>query len=461
MKGMPTSSPPPVDNPYLKGQYAPLREEFDLASLPVSGRWPRDLRGTLYRNGPNPRFPPPQGYHWFFGDGMLHAFRIDAGRISYRNRWVRTPKWELEDAAGLALDPKDPRRKGLNSTLANTSVVWYSGRLLALEEAHAPFEVDPVSLDSRGYHTFDGQLSGSMTAHPKVDPVTGELVFFGYAAPGPLTPDIAVGVMGSDGRLRWASRFVAPYASMVHDFLVTQRWIVVPIFPLTFSRARAEAGGPVLAWEPEKETHLAVIPRGGGEPRWFQADPFYVFHAMNAYDDGSGRVICHVMEYRDGPGFPRPDGTRPDGPPNAVLVRWTLDVSGDRATFTRSPIDDRPGEFPRIDERYACVPYRHAYFRSDAGAGSGEGIAYRDVVSGAVAGWHSPDGDACGEPVFVPRGDGASEGDGWLLSTVYRGQQDRSDLLLFDAQDIAAGPVASAHVPHRVPAGFHGMFRRA
>jgi carotenoid cleavage dioxygenase-like enzyme len=450
--------PFPSDAPHLAGPFAPLYTEGDAPHLPFRGELPEGLRGTFYRNGPNPQFAPAGRYHWFFGDGMLHAFRFEDGRIAYRNRWVRTPKWELENTLGEALSFFDPRLVELDSTLANTSVLWFGGRLLALEEGHAPFEVDPATLAARGYQRFDGDLRTPFTAHPKIDPVTGELIFFGYSAAGPFTPDVALGVVSPDGRLSRREGLVAPYAAMVHDFAVTQRWIVLPIFPLTGSMERALAGAPPFAWEPELGTHVALVPRHGSaaRPRWIEHDPCFVFHVMNAFDAADGSVICDLMKYPAAPGFPRPDGAKPTPTPTATLVRWTIDPEG--RVLREQPIDDRAGEFPRVDDRFACVPYRHGYFLLRPTDAAGGGVAHVDHATGQVVEWRSPAGDLCREPVFVPRRAGAPEGDGWLLTEVYRGAENRSDLAVLDARDVAAGPILVAHLSHRVPAGFHGTF---
>ena len=469
------SKPFPTDNPFLRGYYAPLSAECDAPNLPVTGELPRALFGTLYRNGPNPQFAPRGPYHWFAGDGMLHAFHLENGRVSYRNRWVRTPKWELEHAEGEGLSgafgsPRfsDPRIVALRSTTANTNVVWHAGRLLALEEAHAPFEVDAETLAPRGYQTFDGKLVGPMTAHPKVDPVTGEMVFFGYAAKGPFSADMMLHVAGKDGRLVRSEHFTAPFASMVHDFVVTRTHIIFPIFPLTGSMERAMKGLPPYAWEPDLGTHIGIMPRGGSvaDLRWFTGDPCYVFHPMNAFNDADGSVVCDMVKYDVAPLFPKPDGS-PTGAksPDAKLVRWRFDLAGRSEGFSEEALDDRPAEFPRLDERFSMLPYRHGYLNSTPGLAGARadderwGLSHLDHQTGRWASWQPDAGDACGEPVFVPRSAAAAEGDGWLLSVVWRGRENRSDLAVFDATDLAAGPIALAHLSHRVPAGFHGNWR--
>ncbi|MGJ7529881.1 carotenoid oxygenase family protein [Variovorax sp. GB1P17] len=465
----------PTDDPFLSGYYAPLHAESDAPNLPITGEMPPGLRGTLYRNGPNPQFAPRGRYHWFSGDGMLHAFHIDNGRVSYRNRWVRTPKWAMENEHGEGMTGSlgsrhlsDPRILELNSTVANTNVVWHGERLLALEEVHAPFEVDPVSLEPRGYHDFAGKLSGPMTAHPKMDPVTGEMVFFGYAARGPFTPDLMLHVVDRAGKLQSSMHIVAPFPSMVHDFVVTRTHVLFPIFPLTGSMERVQSGRPGYAWEPDKGTHIGIVPRDGtaADVRWFTGDPSYVFHPMNGFDTEDGKIVCDMMKYEVAPLFPLPDG-RPSSerPPTARLVRWTFDLAGASRTYKEQPLDDLPGEFPRLDERFAMRPYRHGYYCASAvteaikGRHSRGSLAHIDLASGGIVRWQPPEGDHCGEPIFVPRHADAEEGDGWLLSVIWRGADNRSDLAVFNATDLAAGPVALAHLSHRVPAGFHGNWR--
>ena len=189
----------PTDNPFLRGYYGPVNTEADAGHLQITGEMPKELLGTLYRNGPNPQFAPRGPYHWFGGDGMIHAFHIENGNVSYKNRWVRTPKWEIENKEGEGLsgtfgNPRytDPRVMALNSTIANTNIVWHGGKLLALEEAHAPFALDPASLMPKGYETFGDKLCGPFTAHPKLDPKTGEMVFFGYSAKGRFTREVSI-----------------------------------------------------------------------------------------------------------------------------------------------------------------------------------------------------------------------------------------------------------------------------
>jgi carotenoid cleavage dioxygenase-like enzyme len=453
----------PVD-PYLSGNFAPMHQEVDLG-LKVLGRLPPELNGVFYRNGPNPQFEPRGRYHWFSGDGMVHAFFVEDGKVRYLNRYVRTPKWKLEHAAGRAMfggfDPRaaDPSVAGQDAGVANTNIVWHAGKLLALEEAHPPTAMDPRTLETFGY--VDG-YRGNVTAHPKIDPKTGEMVWFAYGVGAPLSATVSYGVTDATGRVVRRDDFEAPFPSMVHDFLVTERHALFPILPLAGSLPRAMAGGPPFAWEPDKGSHVGVMRREAGVEtmRWFETDPCYVFHPMNAWEAGE-RIFADVMAYDRPPLFPSPDGAAPQ-PTEARLVRWTFDLGGSSDAIGCEPLDDIPGEFPRFDERFAGLPYRHGWFAAKLRSARDirfDTIAHVDHVSGKRSVYTFPAGDAPGEPVFVPRRDGAEEGDGWLVALVYRGNEDRSDFAVFEAREIAAGPIALAALPRRVPFGFHGNWR--
>ena len=225
-------------------------------------------------------------------------------------------------------------------------------------------------------------------------------------------------------------------------------------------------GLPPFAWEPDKGTHIAFIPRGGtvADVKWISAPPCYVFHPMNHFETADGKVVIDVMKYDVAPLFPLPDGSpSTKEAPAARLFRWTFDLSGHANTFKEEQLDDRAGEFPRFDERFTMRDYRHGWIVSgnvvEAGVRRSEGITHYDLQTGRNATWNAGVDDRFGEPVFVPRTEDAAEGDGWVLSVIYRSEEGRSDLAVFEATDIAKGPVALAHLSSRVPAGFHGNWR--
>ena len=456
-------------NPYLTGNFGPIADELD-ADLAVVGEIPADLAGAFYRNGPNPQFAPRDAqHHWFAGDGMIHGFFVEGGRVRYRNRYVRTPKWRLENAAGKSLfgtfgNPmtSDPTVVGQDGGVANTNIVWHANKLYALEEGHMPTELDPLTLETRGYAQA---YKGRVTAHPKLDPVTGEMIWFGYSVgDGFFSNIVSYGVTDKGGAVVRRDDFEAPYSSMVHDFMVTDRHVLFPILPLTGDLQRVMHGGPAYAWEPDKGAFVGVMARNAAVEtmRWFEVEACYVFHPMNAWEDGD-LIHADVMEYPTAPLFPNADGSR--GKATAArLVRWTLDLAGASNQIKRTPLDDLAGEFPRFDERRTGLAYRHGWFAAQtlkAGDFGFNAIAHVDLTTGARSVYEFGPGDSTGEPIFVPRGPDAAEGDGWILSVVYRAADDSSEFLVFDAQNMPAGPIAAAKTPRRVPFGFHGNWRGA
>jgi carotenoid cleavage dioxygenase-like enzyme len=460
------------DHAQLTGGFAPLQMECEAPNLVIEGEVPSDLNGTFYRNGPNPQFAPRGEHHWFGGDGMVHAFHIENGRVSYRNRWPRTVKWNLENEAGEALfapfNPleNDPGVQGVETDgIANTNIVWHGGRLLALEEGHAPFELDPVTLESIGAWTFEGNLKGPMTAHPKLDPETGEMLYFGYNADGLISEHMSFHVVDRDGKLSRSESFKAPYASMVHDFITTRDHVIFPIMPLTGSMERAMSGAPVYAWEPEKGVHIGIMPRSGTveDIRWFRGDPAYVFHPMNAFCHGD-IVTCDVCEYEEAPLFPHLDGSMPDPDKNeAKLKRWTFDLGSNSDDYRVEQLIDTTCEFPRLDERYTGLAYRHGYFgcagRLKSVSGGFNSIGHFDHQTGRVSKYEMGDHFATSEPVFVPRSESSPEGQGYLVANVYDAEIDKSHLVILDAENVEAGPIGRAMLDHRVPFGFHGNWR--
>lgn len=462
-----------MTSPYLSGNFAPVRSEQDIAALPVAGTLPDALAGTLYRVGPNPQFDPrDRFYHWFAGDGMVHALRLGGGKAAYRNRWMRTPKWHLEHRAGKALfgtfgNPatSDPSVLGESTGTANTSIVAHGARLFALEESHQPFEFDPRTLDSLGYRSFGGALRSRFTAHPKADPATGELHFFAYSADGPGTTRMQYGVLDPGCRVTRLDDFEAPYPGMVHDFAATDAHVLFAITPLTSSMERAVRGAPLFAWEPERRVHIGIVPKRGaiGALRWLEAEPFHVFHFMNAWEH-DGTITVHAMESSIAPGMPYADG-RPGEPDKSAarLSRWTIGPSG---RIVRTVLDEAPAEFPAIDQRYSGRRQRYGWYLCHADGAARDDIgnllygtlACHDFATGCRQRYTAPPGDVLSEPVFAPRAGQAAEGDGWILLTAWRQAEGRSDLLVFDATAIAHGPLAVVQLPCRIPFGFHGAW---
>lgn len=472
------AAPMSATNPFLNFPFGSIQMECEARDLIVEGEIPADLCGSLYRAGPNQRFKPRGDYHLFMGDGMVHAFHIKDGQVDYNNRWVRTNKWKLEDREGRTLiNPLNPFECDPQYTdfvftdkdgTANTAVVWHGGRLLVMEEGHPPYELDPITLESIGSWNFRGKLNTAMTAHPKVDPDTGEMVFFAYMATGPFSADVMVHKVNPEGILTESTLIPTPYSAMVHDFIVTQNYIVIPVMPITGSLERAMEGGPPFAWEPEKGVFLGVMPRHGGNAeniRWIEMDLGFAFHFMNGYDR-DGVITVDACQLEAAPLFPMADGeSTPRSAPH--LTRWTIDMNAaePRATFKR--IDEFESEFPQCDPRFAGKEYRHGWYTSPDGellSSFNELDKHYNVVGHVDHQTGEVDRYSCGqampsEAIFVPASKDAAEGEGYLLTVVTSFETRTSSLYIFNALELSAGPMAKVHLSHRVPAGFHGGWR--
>ena len=459
------------NDPYLSKGFEPIPMECDCAHLTIEGKIPADLEGTFYRIGPNPQFAPRAHYNPLNGDGMVHAFRVHNGNVSYRNRWVRTQQWTLEHAAGRALfgtsgmpSDSDSSVGGMRTDgVANTNIIWHGNKLLALEEGHAPIELDPVSLETKGRWSFNDKLPRNMTAHPKIDPESGEMIFFANFPTGRVNSDIEFYVANASGELIRSQMIHGPFPALVHDFAVTKDFVVVAMCPVTVSIKRAMAGAPLIAWEPEKGTHVGIIPRNGGveEIRWFEGGACMVWHLMNAFNEND-RIVADVSQ-QELPLFPFADGSMTDHRrATQYLTRWEFDWSKP-GRFTVERLSDERCEYPRIDERRAGMSYRHGYVACVGGPGSDDifhrGIGHFDHVAGRMRVYTAGPRFAVAEPVFVPKRDGSREGEGYLLMNIFDEDRNASHLAIFDAEEIENGPIARAHLDHRVPVGFHGSWR--
>ncbi len=426
---------------HLKGNFAPIFEEFTDTSLEVTGSIPPELCGRFFRNGPNPQtgWSP----HWFLGNGMIHGVELQGGRATwYRNRYVRTPYFANPEANAMeALT--DP-----TMSAANTHVLRHAGRILALEEAHFPFELTP-ELETVGPHDFGGRLKTPVTAHPKICPVTGEMFAFGYQ----LTPPfLTYHRVSAEGELVQTEEITVPAATMIHDFNLTRNFVVFMDLPVVWDAAGLEAGGLPIRWSDEYGARLGVMPREGRDADvvWYEIDPCYVFHPMNAYEDGDRIVIdvCrldHLAKLDGSTSLPR-------------LTRWGIDRATGKVTEDR--LDERAAEFPRIHDDRVGKPYRFGYAAgvSEKDGATTERYLKYDLETGACVDHELPDGREGSEPVFVPAAGASAEDEGWVLSFVYDPAVDRSELVVLDATHFDRPPVARIHLPTRVPAGFHGSW---
>ena len=458
------------DIPLYQGWSTPLRSETDARDLEiVEGALPAGLEGTLYRCGPDRQYPPMTGDDIFIdGEGMVHMFRFEGGHVDYRSRWVHTERFKLQEAARRSLFGRyrnrytnDPSVEGAHMGTGNTNAIWHAGKLLALKEDDLPYELDPDTLETRRKYDYDGAVTAvSMTAHPKVDWITNELLTFSYQAKGDATTDCVFYVIGGDGKIRNQIWFNMPWPAMVHDFAVTETHAVFPFFPMMTDLEVIKKGGPFYQYHPDKETMVAVVPRNGtaADIRWFRGPNTTAGHMMNAVTEGS-KVHLDLCLYQGNcfAFFPTPTGeTTPTVPP--ILTRLTMDLESNTDEFTQKVLMPAPCEMPRTDDRYQGRPYRYGFMICYRGQDGSSAVGRLDHQTGKLDIW-SP-GAGCGvqEPQFVPRTPDAPEGDGWLLVLVNRPAENRSDLVVLDATNLDAGPAALIRLPTRVRSTFHGTW---
>ncbi|MGA0043283.1 MAG: carotenoid oxygenase family protein [Ilumatobacteraceae bacterium] len=446
-------------NPFLAGNLAPVHEEVTVTNLRVTGTIPHELTGRYLRNGPNPAGSVNEAkYHWFTGHGMVHGIRLDSGNATwYRNRWVRTK--EVCDLKGGTPPPSDwPADHP--SFPANTNVIGHAGRTFAIVEAGSPPVELSYDLDTIRVSNLDGTLPFAFSAHPKRDPRTGELhVMTYYWGWGNQVQYLVVGV---DGRVRRHVDIPLPGGPMIHDLAITERYVLIFDLPCVFNLDAAMKGARLpYFWEPAYEPLIGFLPREGSahDVKWVTIDPCYIFHPMNAFDDGDEVVLDAARHPRM---FDREQRGPSEGDP--VLTRWRLNPHA--GTSRENVISDRPQEFPRIRESLIGQRYRFGYC---AGIGAGfaqDTLTKVDHDAGTVVARSDQPRYGYGEPVFVPRqssfeshngstGSGY-EDDGYLIALRHDTETDTSDLAIFDAQAITDDPVAVVHLPVRVPNGFHG-----
>lgn len=432
---------------FLRGNYAPVSEEQTVTALEVEGAIPTALSGRYLRNGPNPKDTAPP--HWFFGDGMLHGLAIEKGRaLWYRNRWIRTR--QLEERVRM-VGPDGQRN--LHAGPGNTNVIHHAGRTLAVAETALPWEVTR-ELETVANYDFGGRLTTGMTAHPKTCPATGELHFFDYNW---MAPFVTYHCADAAGELVRSVPIDVPGPTMMHDFAITQGengetgHVLIMDLPIVFDFERAMQGAMPYRWEESYGARVGVMKRGdeSGAMQWFDVEPCYVFHPMNACEK-DGRLVVETARY---PELWREGSDRFD---LATLHRWELDLS--TGAVSETPLDDRPIEFPRIDDRLCGAPSRYGYAVRNLSSTKEEAtsILKYDLKSASSVEHDFGPGRYPSEAVFAPDPSGREEDAGWLMTYVYDAASDRSDFVILDAQNLGARPTAVVHLPCRIPFGFHG-----
>ena len=450
-----------TSNPFLQGSFAPVSDETTAFDLPVAGRIPAELNGRYLRNGPNPLGLDDPNYHWFLGPGMVHGVRLRDGRAEwYRNRWVRSRLLAAALGEPWASGPIHDGR----DFAANTHIISHGAHLLATVEAGPlPYELS-YELDTMGPCDFGGTLPGGYAAHTKLDQETGDLHAVVYYWAWDHVQHV---VIDQTGHVKHTMDVPVDDGPMMHDFALTENYVVLLDLPVTFSMDAVSAGRQMpYVWNPTHQARVGLLARNrpGSEVGWFEVDPCWVFHTLNGYDDGE-QVVVDLCRYEGAY-----DVSLMAGVSAVTLDRWIIDPVSGKVTEQR--LDDRHQEFPRVDDRTVGRRHRYGYSaviheveraamappggRSKDGTVFSDSLLKRDFDHGSVESHQFGPSATVGEAVFVPTSPDAGEDDGYVLAFVHDPTRDAADLVILAAQDFTAEPVARIHLPTRVPLGFHG-----
>ena len=420
-------------NYYLQGNYAPVKNLISETGLKVTGQIPKDLSGLFVRNGPNPMSSVNEKkHHWFLGEGMLHGIRLDSGNaLWYKNKLVDG-----------------------NDSNANTSVISHSGKIYAIVEAGGyPVEIDQ-DLNSLNTKPFYGDRNAGFTAHPKLDPDTNELhaMCYDYANNFDTVDYVVIDQNGSHKKTQsipFESR------SMLHECAITKNYMLVFDLSVVFDLYKLGRGYFPFSWDDNHQSRIGLLSRDGDldAVQWFDIDRTYFFHTFNAHEDSNGNVTVTAAAY-DRLFDTDWNGPFTESPPH--LTKWELNTKSGHATSTS--LDDRFVEFPRINPKLVGKLNQYAYALASSNLKEPD---FNEIVkydlkndTSEVYGYGS--GKFGAEPVFVPAEGAQSEDEGYLLSLVYNQETDNSDLIILNAKEPKSGPLATVHLPQRVPFGFHG-----
>ncbi|MEM1380470.1 MAG: carotenoid oxygenase family protein [Pseudomonadota bacterium] len=463
----------PTPHPYLNGPWTPCLTEYDAENMEVIGEIPKDLSGIYVRNTENPVHDAIGVYHPFDGDGMLHTMAFENGKATYKNRFIRTKGFLAEQEAqkalwtGIAGNPKKSEREGWGARgrmkdSSSTDVVFHAGEILStFYMCGEGYCIDPYTLEDLG--TAAWVPPEGISAHPKTDPHTGDMMFFNY---GKERPYMHYGVVNSSGQLDHLIPIELPGPRLPHDMAFTDNYSILIDLPLFWKEELLEAGIHSAAWHPHLPTRFAIVPRRGSpqEIRWFEAAPTYVLHWTNAWEEGDEIVVDGYFQEDPDPAPIDMPGLDPRFGKllanidyhsfKPKLHRWRFNmVTG---AVHEDHLHDGLVEFGTINQNYACRPNRYVYSATAVpGMFLFGGLKKHDLHTGDTQEVSFGPGRFGSEAPFAPRVGGAGEDDGYLVSFITDMNENRSECVVLDAKDITAGPVARIILPHRISSGTH------
>ncbi len=458
-----------------------FRAELDIRDCEVEGKIPTDLDGTFYRTGPDPQYPLAPGNIPFDGEGHVSMFAFSKGRVDFRSRFVRNERYNAQDKAGKILFPMyrnpyldDPAARGLSRGTHNTHIINHRNYLLALKEDSPPAALDLLTLETVDpVYTFGGQLPRTQpfTAHPKIDSETGNMIAFGYEAKGHGSDDVNVFEITPDGRKTWDAWVKVPYVGMLHDFAVTQHYIVLYVIPLAFDAEQMKRGGIHWSWNSGQPTYFGYFRRGGDgkDVRWIKGPERSATHVMGCFDDnGKLFVDVEMSLYNPFPFMPMRDGSKWDPVRGASrITRLSADVSGKtpKEYGIETLYEHHLGALPRQDDRYNTVPYHIGFLPcpdpdpKDPAKRASSCYARMDHTTRKTQLYKAASGVTLAEACFAPRSKSAPEGSGYLMGVAtHTDEGGRADLVILDAEHLGDGPVATVKLPTPIAAQIHGWW---
>ena len=480
------------DQPTSKGFFAPERTEADVYDCEVIGKVPTDMNGAFVRVGGDWFYPPMfKDDAPLNEDGYISMFRFKNGVVDYKGRWVKTQRWKNDHAARRQLygyyrnpytdDPsvRDTKRPNAR-TVSNTSPLIHGGKLFTLKEDGLPHQINPNTLETIGPYDFNGRWkSQTFTAHPKIDPVSGEMISYGYEATGLASDDLFIYTADKAGRITREVRCKVPYVSMIHDMAVTQKHIVIPFCGYVTSEERLKAGKVHWGWDPTKPSYIGIIPRDGEakDMRWFKGPQRCMMHTFNAHTVGN-KVILEAP-FWDGnffPFFPNVDGSRWDpSKAKAYVRRLTFDLNSKDDAWQEEILFQTPVvDLGKVDPRVVTLPTQYGFtgfadpnrpFDTKRGGNLAGRVTNSygrfNFQTGKLDSYFAGDTHSLEECSFVPRAGSTKEGDGYLIGVAANYAEMRCELIIADAQNLAAGDIARVILPFRSTAQVHGVWADA
>jgi|GEM_PF-416782 len=446
----------PLDTPFLKNNYKPMRKEIFKENLTYEGEIPNVLNGEYMRNGPNPEFEQFSYNYPFDGDAMIHALYFDNGKVSYRNRFVMTPELEAERTYGKAIygsimDAVKPDSKLLpkNSDRitkagAFINVLKLGQEYLAMHESLYAYSLNRELETSGQWHPKNDQRNISINAHARIDPVTQEMYAISYSTQE--QPYLTLYHLDKDGNLLKEIDIEKDHPTMIHDFVMTENYIVIIVTPVVFDFKNLIKGESVLQWKPELGTNIALIPRKdlSQKPTWIKAKPFFVYHFSNAFErDNKIEIIGAHHEKFD-----------LKNEPPSYLTKTIIDLKSKQVSFKDLGI--KKAEFMRINDQYQGKQNRYTYVPTYKNYTFSTIIRYDDQTGEKLV--RDFTGYELSEPVFIPEKNAKTEDEGYLAFFAYHNETKKSQFYILKAHDFLGTPQAIIEMPQRVPNGLHGNF---